>query len=155
REGLRWNSTGSPSCHRTCTGVGCPDPNRFNGPIAHPRSPAYAPSHRQVRRTRWRGASPTPPTGATRSNTCSIGLRGAAPRPPRQVRGATGAGAAGRWGGGRVTRAAARQLVRFGPDALADRLTGAPHVYVSAMGYPPGTARPRRTLWLEHVRRPG
>ena len=28
-------------------------------------------------------------------------------------------------------------------------------IYVSAMGYPPGTARQRRTLWLDHVRRPG
>jgi GNAT superfamily N-acetyltransferase len=54
-----------------------------------------------------------------------------------------------------VTRAPARQLVRLGPDDLADRLTEALHVYVSAMGYPPSTARHRRTLWLEHVRRPG
>ena len=29
------------------------------------------------------------------------------------------------------------------------------HVYVAAMGYPPGTARQRRSLWLDHVRRPG
>ena len=59
------------------------------------------------------------------------------------------------WCDGRVTRAPARQLVRLGPDDLADRLTEALHVYVSAMGYPPSTARHRRTLWLEHVRRPG
>jgi ribosomal protein S18 acetylase RimI-like enzyme len=38
---------------------------------------------------------------------------------------------------------------------LSDRLSEALHVYVSAMGYPPGTARQRRSLWLEHVGRPG
>ncbi|TQM14099.1 acetyltransferase (GNAT) family protein [Pseudonocardia kunmingensis] len=59
------------------------------------------------------------------------------------------------WCDGRVTRAPARQLVQLGPDDLADRLTEALHVYVAAMGYPPSTARHRRTLWLEHVQRPG
>jgi ribosomal protein S18 acetylase RimI-like enzyme len=54
-----------------------------------------------------------------------------------------------------VTRAPARQLVQLGPGDLADRLTEALHIYVSAMGYPPSTARHRRSLWLEHVRRPG
>jgi GNAT superfamily N-acetyltransferase len=37
----------------------------------------------------------------------------------------------------------------------ADRLAEALQIYVSAMGYPPGTARQRRALWLEHVQRPG
>ena len=54
-----------------------------------------------------------------------------------------------------VTRAPARHLVQFGPGDLADRLSEALQVYVSAMGYPPSTARQRRTLWLDHVRRPG
>jgi len=54
-----------------------------------------------------------------------------------------------------VTTAPARQLVQLGSGALADRLTDALEVYVSAMGYPPGTARHRRALWLDHVRRPG
>lgn len=55
----------------------------------------------------------------------------------------------------RVTTAPARHLVQLGPGDLADRLAEALQVYVSAMGYPPGTARHRRTLWLDHVRRPG
>jgi ribosomal protein S18 acetylase RimI-like enzyme len=59
------------------------------------------------------------------------------------------------WCDGRVTRAPARQLVQLGPGDLADRLTEALHVYVSAMGYPTSTARHRRTLWLDHTRRPG
>jgi ribosomal protein S18 acetylase RimI-like enzyme len=54
-----------------------------------------------------------------------------------------------------VTRAPARQLVRLGPDDLADRLTEALNIYVAAMGYPTSTGRHRRTLWMEHVRRPG
>jgi GNAT superfamily N-acetyltransferase len=54
-----------------------------------------------------------------------------------------------------VTRAPAYQLVQLGPGDLADRLTEALHIYVSAMGYPPSTARHRRTLWLDHVSRPG
>jgi ribosomal protein S18 acetylase RimI-like enzyme len=54
-----------------------------------------------------------------------------------------------------VTRAPTRQLVRLRPEDLADRLTEALHIYVSAMGYPSSTARHRRALWLEHVRRPG
>lgn len=59
------------------------------------------------------------------------------------------------WCDGRVTTAPARQLVELGPGDLADRLTEALHIYGSAMGYPPATARQRRTLWLDHVRRPG
>lgn len=54
-----------------------------------------------------------------------------------------------------VTTAPARHLVRLGPGDLANRLTEALQVYVSAMGYPSSTARHRRTLWLDHVRRPG
>jgi GNAT superfamily N-acetyltransferase len=54
-----------------------------------------------------------------------------------------------------VTTAPARQLVTLGPGDLADRLSEALQVYVSAMGYPPSTARQRRALWLDHVHRPG
>jgi ribosomal protein S18 acetylase RimI-like enzyme len=54
-----------------------------------------------------------------------------------------------------VTRAPARRLVKLGADELTGRLAEALHIYVSAMGYPPGTARQRRTLWLDHMRRPG
>jgi len=54
-----------------------------------------------------------------------------------------------------VTTAPARHLVQLGPGDLADRLTEALDVYVAAMGYPPSTARQRRALWLDHVRRPG
>jgi ribosomal protein S18 acetylase RimI-like enzyme len=54
-----------------------------------------------------------------------------------------------------VTTAPARQLVQLGPGDLADRLGEALDVYVTAMDYPPSTARQRRALWLDHVRRPG
>jgi ribosomal protein S18 acetylase RimI-like enzyme len=54
-----------------------------------------------------------------------------------------------------VTTAPARQLVTLGPGDLAERLNEALQVYVSAMGYPPSTARQRRALWLDHVHRPG
>ncbi len=54
-----------------------------------------------------------------------------------------------------MTTAPARHLVQLGPGELADRLGEALEVYISAMGYPPGTARQRRALWLDHVRRPG
>ncbi len=54
-----------------------------------------------------------------------------------------------------MTTAPARHLVQLGPGDLTDRLTEALEVYISAMGYPPGTARQRRTLWLDHIRRPG
>jgi ribosomal protein S18 acetylase RimI-like enzyme len=53
-----------------------------------------------------------------------------------------------------VTRAPARRLVELSADQLTGRLAEALHIYVSAMGYPPGTARQRRTLWLEHLHRP-
>jgi GNAT superfamily N-acetyltransferase len=55
-----------------------------------------------------------------------------------------------------VTAAPTRpRLVELDARDLADRLAEALHVYVAAMGYPPGTARQRRSLWLDHVRRPG
>jgi GNAT superfamily N-acetyltransferase len=54
-----------------------------------------------------------------------------------------------------VTTAPARHLVELGPPDLADRIGAALDVYVAAMGYPPGTARHRRPLWLDHVQRPG
>ena len=54
-----------------------------------------------------------------------------------------------------VTTAPARRLVELGPDDLVGRLDEALQVYVAAMGYPPSTARQRRALWLDHVRRPG
>ena len=55
-----------------------------------------------------------------------------------------------------MTSAPARpRLVELDARDLADRLAEALHVYVAAMGYPPGTARQRRSLWLDHVRRPG
>ena len=55
-----------------------------------------------------------------------------------------------------MTAAPARpRLVELAERDLADRLGEALHIYVSAMGYPPSTARQRRPLWLDHVRRPG
>ena len=55
-----------------------------------------------------------------------------------------------------MTSAPARpRLVELDARDIADRLAEALHVYVAAMGYPPGTARQRRSLWLDHVRRPG
>jgi ribosomal protein S18 acetylase RimI-like enzyme len=54
-----------------------------------------------------------------------------------------------------VTRAPARRLVQLSAEQLTGRLADALQIYVTAMGYPPSTARQRRTLWLEHLRRPG
>jgi ribosomal protein S18 acetylase RimI-like enzyme len=55
-----------------------------------------------------------------------------------------------------VTAAPARpRLVELDGRDLADRITEALHIYVTAMGYPPGTARQRRSLWLDHAHRPG
>ena len=55
-----------------------------------------------------------------------------------------------------MTSAPARpRLVELDARELADRMAEALQIYVSAMGYPPGTARQRRSLWLDHVRRPG
>jgi len=49
-----------------------------------------------------------------------------------------------------VTAAPTRpRLVELDARDLADRLAEALHVYVAAMGYPPGTARQRRSLWLD------
>ncbi|MGQ0574628.1 MAG: GNAT family N-acetyltransferase [Pseudonocardia sp.] len=47
------------------------------------------------------------------------------------------------------------RLVELGAGAFADRLGEALDIYVAAMGYAPSTARARRTLWLDHARRPG
>ena len=55
-----------------------------------------------------------------------------------------------------MTSAPARpRLVELDGRDLADRLGEALQIYVTAMGYPPSTARQRRSLWLDHVRRPG
>lgn len=54
-----------------------------------------------------------------------------------------------------TTAPSRHRLVEIKPDGLADRLTDALDIYVSAMGYPPNTARSRRSLWLDHVQRPG
>lgn len=47
------------------------------------------------------------------------------------------------------------RLVGLSRSEFADRLGEAIDVYVTAMGYPRGAARQRRTLWLEHSYRPG
>ncbi|MBW0106677.1 GNAT family N-acetyltransferase [Pseudonocardia sp. KRD291] len=47
------------------------------------------------------------------------------------------------------------RLVGLSRSEFADRLGEAIDVYVTAMGYPRGTAKQRRTLWLEHSYRPG
>jgi ribosomal protein S18 acetylase RimI-like enzyme len=47
------------------------------------------------------------------------------------------------------------RLVDLDPTELAARLDEALDLYVAAMGYPPGTARQRAPMWLEHSRRPG
>lgn len=55
-----------------------------------------------------------------------------------------------------MTAAPARaSVVDLTPDDLAARLDEALRVYVDAMGYPPGTVRQRRPMWMEHARRPG
>jgi ribosomal protein S18 acetylase RimI-like enzyme len=54
-----------------------------------------------------------------------------------------------------VTAAPARHLVQLGAGDFTARLDEALQVYVAAMGYPPSTARQRRALWLDHVRRSG
>ncbi|MDL5156870.1 GNAT family N-acetyltransferase [Actinomycetospora termitidis] len=46
-------------------------------------------------------------------------------------------------------------LVDLDPAELARRLDEALDLYVRAMGYPPGTARQRAPMWLEHSRRRG
>jgi GNAT superfamily N-acetyltransferase len=47
------------------------------------------------------------------------------------------------------------RLVDLDPAELPGRLDEALDLYVAAMGYPPGTARQRAPMWLEHSRRPG
>ncbi len=47
------------------------------------------------------------------------------------------------------------RLVELDRDALAERLGEALDIYVAAMGYPAGSAPSRRSLWLDHARRPG
>lgn len=47
------------------------------------------------------------------------------------------------------------RLVDLDPAELPPRLDEALDLYVAAMGYPPGTARQRAPMWLEHSRRPG
>jgi ribosomal protein S18 acetylase RimI-like enzyme len=47
------------------------------------------------------------------------------------------------------------RLVELDRHTLVERLDEALDVYVSAMGYPPSTARSRRSLWLDHARRSG
>lgn len=46
-------------------------------------------------------------------------------------------------------------LIDMSPGVMADRLSEALRVYVTAMGYPPGTERQRAAMWLEHTRRSG
>ncbi|WP_018335702.1 GNAT family N-acetyltransferase [Actinomycetospora chiangmaiensis] len=46
-------------------------------------------------------------------------------------------------------------LVDLDPAELGRRLDEALDLYVRAMGYPPGTARQRAPMWLEHARRVG
>ncbi len=60
--------------------------------------------------------------------------------------------------GGRTVMTAAPQearLVDLDPAELPARLDEALDLYVAAMGYPPGTARQRAPMWLEHSRRVG
>ncbi len=64
-------------------------------------------------------------------------------------------GTASTWCDAGVTAAPARQLVELTPASLAGRIDDALRLYVDAMGYPPSTARHRRSLWLDHTRRPG
>lgn len=46
-------------------------------------------------------------------------------------------------------------LIDLAPRDLADRLGEALRVYVTAMGYPPGTENQRAAMWLDHTRRRG
>ncbi len=46
-------------------------------------------------------------------------------------------------------------LIDLPPHEMAQRLGAALDVYVTAMGYPPGTENHRASIWLEHTRRPG
>ncbi|OBH15041.1 MULTISPECIES: GNAT family N-acetyltransferase [Mycolicibacter] len=46
-------------------------------------------------------------------------------------------------------------LIDLSPHDMADRLGEALRVYVTAMGYPPGTENQRAAMWLDHTRRRG
>lgn len=46
-------------------------------------------------------------------------------------------------------------VVDLSPEDLRGRLDDALSVYVTAMGYPPGTARQRSPMWTEHSHRSG
>lgn len=46
-------------------------------------------------------------------------------------------------------------LIDMSPREMADHLGEALRVYVTAMGYPPGTESQRAAMWLEHTRRRG
>lgn len=46
-------------------------------------------------------------------------------------------------------------LIDLSPHDMADRLSEALQVYVTAMRYPPGTERQRAAMWLDHTHRRG
>ncbi|MEB3034629.1 GNAT family N-acetyltransferase [[Mycobacterium] nativiensis] len=46
-------------------------------------------------------------------------------------------------------------LIDLPPEGMSDRLGEALRVYVTAMGYPPGTENQRAAMWLDHTRRRG
>ncbi len=46
-------------------------------------------------------------------------------------------------------------LLDMSPREMADHLGAALRVYVTAMGYPPGTESQRAAMWLDHTRRIG
>lgn len=46
-------------------------------------------------------------------------------------------------------------LIDLSPAEMARRLGDALQVYVTAMGYPPGTEHHRAGMWLEHIQRTG
>lgn len=48
-----------------------------------------------------------------------------------------------------------RFLVDMSPQDMANRLGEALRIYVTAMGYPPGTESQRAAMWLDHTRRRG
>lgn len=48
-----------------------------------------------------------------------------------------------------------RFVIDLPPEEMADRLGEALRVYVTAMGYPPGTENQRAAMWLDHTRRRG
>ncbi|AHI00085.1 GNAT family N-acetyltransferase [Kutzneria viridogrisea] len=54
-----------------------------------------------------------------------------------------------------MTAAPAQRLVEFTAESLRARLPEALNLYVSAMGYPAGTAQQRAPMWLAHMVRIG